>query len=142
MREIKNIKPLHMVEIKTESKVYRGILLERPELMDKKYIVIKLDSGYNIGIKKDRIIEIKDFGEIKKEKLNKRQRYNLRDDMPVVSIIATGGTIASRVDYLTGGVHSAFSAEELISAVPELNSIAYIHGRQIFNKFSENMQPE
>ena len=142
MREIKNIKPLHMVEIKTESKVYRGILLERPELMDKKYIVIKLDSGYNIGIKKDRIIEINDFGEVKKEKLNKRQRYNLRDDMPVVSIIATGGTIASRVDYLTGGVHSAFSAEELISAVPELNSIAYIHGRQIFNKFSENMQPE
>lgn len=45
------------------------------------------------------------------------------------------------MDYITGGVRAAFTAEELISAIPELNEIANIHGRQIFNKFSENITP-
>jgi len=46
------------------------------------------------------------------------------------------------VDYLTGGVHSAFTAEELVSAVPELEEIANIRVKQIFNKFSENIAPD
>ncbi len=138
---MKEPKALRRVEVKTESKIFRGILLERPELADKEHLVLKLDSGYNIGIRKDTVKGIKDLGAVKKEKHTLKGRHKTSGKKPKVSVVATGGTIASRVDYLTGGVHSAFSAEELITAVPELKDIADIHGKQVFNKFSENMQP-
>ncbi len=136
-------KPGDRLEIETEDERFTGLLMERPELADDKHLVIKLDNGYNIGIRRDRIRRIRRIGRerigngirLKKHKKNKNNK-------PRVSILATGGTIASRVDYLTGGVHSAFTAEELISAVPELEDIADINGRQIFNKFSENIQPD
>ncbi|ODS43099.1 MAG: glutamyl-tRNA(Gln) amidotransferase subunit D [Candidatus Altiarchaeales archaeon IMC4] len=115
--------------------------MERPELADDRHIVLKLESGYNVGIKKDAIKGINVIGRPKTEKFE-IARQNSEKNLPKVSILATGGTIASRVDYITGGVKSAFSADELISAVPELGAIADVSGRQIFNKFSENINPD
>jgi len=129
------------VEIRTRDKTYRGILMERPELSGDKFLVIKLDSGYNIGIDTKKIKSIKKIGKVKREEFKPKEHKRDKSKRNV-SILATGGTIASRVDYITGGVHSAFSAEEIISAVPEIEDIANINGKQIFNKFSENMQPE
>ncbi|RLI91958.1 MAG: Glu-tRNA(Gln) amidotransferase GatDE subunit D [Candidatus Altiarchaeales archaeon] len=135
-------KPGDKVEIETVDGKYTGILMERPELADDKHVVIKLESGYNVGISLDRIREIKKIeARIKRERF-RLKRHKRDPSKRDISILATGGTIASRVDYITGGVHSAFSAEELISAVPELEEIANIQGRQIFNKFSENIIPE
>lgn len=135
-------KPGTVVEIKTKEKTYEGILMERPSLAEDKFVVIKLESGYNVGIKKEKIDSMKAIKKkIKKEEFKPR-KHRKDSKKPNISVLATGGTIASRVDYLTGGVHSAFSAEELISAVPELEEIANLSGRQLFNKFSENMQPE
>lgn len=129
------------VEVETSDGKYTGILMERPELADDKYLVIKLESGYNIGINIEKINKVNKIKAktIREEfKLEKHKRDPSRKN---ISILATGGTIASRVDYITGGVHSAFSAEELISAVPELEDIANVQGRQVFNKFSENIVP-
>jgi len=137
---MKEVRPLHQVEIETKEKRYRGVVLKRPKLADREHIVLKLDNGYNIGLKKSKIKSIKDLGSVKIEEHTITEQKK-ETDKPGVSIIATGGTIASRVDYLTGGVHSAFSAAELISAVPELSTLANISGRQLFNKFSENIQP-
>ena len=137
---MKEVKPLHRVEIETKEKRYRGVLLKRPKLADGEHIVLKLENGYNLGLKKSKIKSIKDLGSVKVEEHTITEQKK-ETDKPGISIIATGGTIASRVDYLTGGVHSAFSAAELISAVPELPSLANISGRQLFNKFSENIQP-
>jgi len=137
-----NPKPGTMVEIKTREKTYQGILMERPELAPDNILVIKLENGYNIGIEKEKIKGMKQIKKgLKKEEFRPR-KHKKDPKKPDISILATGGTIASRVDYLTGGVHSAFSAGELISAVPELENIANLSGRQLFNKFSENMQPK
>jgi len=135
-------KPGTPVEIKTKEKTYEGILMERPTLAKDKFVVIKLESGYNVGIKKDKIDSIKPIKKKHKAEEFKPAKHKKDPRKPGISILATGGTIASRVDYLTGGVHSAFSAEELISAVPELEEIANLSGRQVFNKFSENVQPK
>jgi len=139
--EMETIKPGSKVEIETTDKKFTGILMERPQLADDKHIVIKLGSGYNIGIKKEKIKNMKEIKEGRKKEEFKLKEHKIDPEKPTISILATGGTIASRLDYLTGGVHSAFTAEELISAVPELEEIANIRGRQIFNKFSENIQP-
>src|SRR5437879_12713397 len=62
--------------------------------------------------------------------------------LPRVSIISTGGTIASRVDYRTGAVEPALSAEEQASVVPELESIAEIDAHILYSEYSENLTPE
>lgn len=45
---------------------------------------------------------------------------------PVICIVGTGGTIASRFDPAIGGHVSAASASDLVEAVPELSDIAEI----------------
>lgn len=130
-----------MVEIRTRDGKYTGLLMERSELADDKHIVIKLDSGYNIGIDKSKVLEVRGIKTGRGEEKLRLKSHRKDSRKPNISILATGGTIASRVDYITGAVSSAFTARELISAVPELGDIANIQGRQIFNKFSENIQP-
>jgi len=141
MKSLKNFKTGDKLKIDSEDKGYTGILMPRSELADEKFIVIKMDSGYNIGIEREKIKNITLIkSEIKKEEF-KLKKAVPGENKPKISILATGGTIASRIDYITGGVHSAFSADELISAVPELEEIANVSGKQIFNKFSENINP-
>lgn len=59
-----------------------------------------------------------------------------------ISIIGTGGTIASKIDYATGAVSPAFSTKEILSAMPELKEIAEIETEVLFNILSENMTPK
>ncbi len=61
--------------------------------------------------------------------------------MKKVSILGTGGTIASKIDYNTGAVHPAFTTEELFNALPELKDVAEIKTELLFNILSENMTP-
>ncbi|WP_456418621.1 Glu-tRNA(Gln) amidotransferase subunit GatD, partial [Methanocaldococcus infernus] len=63
------------------------------------------------------------------------------EEEKLISILSTGGTVASKVDYETGAVHPSFTAEDLIRAVPELLEIAKIKGRAVMNILSENMKP-
>lgn len=144
MKEYIKAKSGDSIEIETIDGKFQGILMERPELADDKHLVIKLQNGYNIGVNRDKIKNLSviqkkpESGEVSPPKSRKTDDLKLK----TVSVIATGGTIASRVDYITGGVHSAFTAEELISAIPELKEIANIKGVQVLNKFSENIAPQ
>ena len=45
---------------------------------------------------------------------------------PLVCVIGTGGTIASRYDAALGGHVSAATAQDLVKAVPELADVADI----------------
>jgi glutamyl-tRNA(Gln) amidotransferase subunit D len=139
----KAIKSGSKVIIETSEGTYSGILMERPQLADKEHIVLKLDNGYNLGIEEKKIKNVKLVDSKKPAGEDFKLKKPVSDaSKPTVSILATGGTIASRVDYITGGVHSAFTAEELVSAVPELETKANLKVKQIFNKFSENIVPE
>jgi len=136
------LKPGDYVRITTPEGTFRGLVMKRPENADSAFITLKLDNGYNVGLRMEEIKKVEHLPlPYKKEKFSLPQ-FKINTSLPKVSILATGGTIASRVDYLTGGVHAAFSAQELISAVPEVGEIAHIKGGQLFNKFSENMEPE
>ena len=57
-------------------------------------------------------------------------------NMKNVYIIACGGTIAGRADSasnLTGYTAGAVHINELLSAVPELDKVARVHGEQLCN---------
>jgi len=104
------------------------------------HIVIKLDNGYNIGLKteKSRVELIEKGVAVKPPQKSLRSRPGL----PQVSILSTGGTIASKVDYRTGAVTSQFSAGEIISSIPELEDIANYNAKVIYTILSENMRSE
>ncbi|MFP3908480.1 MAG: Glu-tRNA(Gln) amidotransferase subunit GatD [Archaeoglobaceae archaeon] len=100
-------------------------------------LVLKLDSGYNIGLTDYEVLEVAD---VHREKFTPPEPEK-RDELPTVKIISTGGTIASKVDYRTGAVTSQFSAEEIAGDVPEILDICNVDAKLLYNILSENMDP-
>jgi glutamyl-tRNA(Gln) amidotransferase subunit D len=151
--------------IKTSENEFTGILMPRYESADKNHIVIKLRSGYNIGIATDKvqsiakIIEptrdvhdvpatnhetfVDSFKRVGEEyKINQSSNQNDQSKaLPQIALIGTGGTIASKVDYRTGGVSAVLSAAEIYGSVPELKNYASIEPEVLLNKYSENLNP-
>ncbi len=130
------------VEVKSKFGEFRGLILPRSETADDSHIVLKLDTGYNVGISVDSITEFKSFG-------NKEAHYKIPEKefpfdpaKPNVTLFGTGGTIASRLDYRTGAVIPAFSPGELYGSVPELADVCNLRTEKLYGVFSENMGPE
>ncbi len=121
---------------------YKGMILNRAEGTDDKHLVIKLDNGYNIGVDvTDAQVELLEKGEKPKIELPPLDVEKDPEKMDI-SIISTGGTVASIIDYKTGAVHPAFTADDLMRANPELVEQANIQGKAVLNILSENMTPE
>jgi glutamyl-tRNA(Gln) amidotransferase subunit D len=121
---------------------FEGVILPRSETLDDQHFVIKLKTGYNVGLHVDRIVRIEELGY--KEAVYKipEKEFPSRPDLPNVTLLGTGGTIASRLDYRTGAVIPAFTPGELYGAVPELADICNLTTKKLFGVFSENMAKE
>ena len=119
--------------------VFEGVILPRSETFDDLHIVIKMVNGYNVGVHVDRVTEVEELGW--KEAVYKipEKEFPVRPNLPKVTLLGTGGTIASRLDYRTGAVIPAFTPGELYGAVPELADICNLTTRKLFGVFSENM---
>ncbi len=122
-----------------EEKV-EGVLLPR-SAGDDNHLVLKMITGYNIGITAENVISIKSDGSRKANYKIPEKEFPFDPKKPNVTILGTGGTIASRLDYRTGAVIPAFTPGELFGAVPELADIANINTKKLFGVFSENMGP-
>jgi len=128
-----------IIRITKDEESYEGVLIPRSEYGDDKHVIIKLKSGYNIGVLITPTTQIKKIGAGIKPAFAPPSLPKQETDLPKVAIISTGGTIASRVDYRTGGVRPALSASDLYSVVPELSKIAVIDTEILFSLFSENI---
>jgi glutamyl-tRNA(Gln) amidotransferase subunit D len=126
--------------------VFEGIVMPRQALSsDDLHIVIKQKSGYNIGfdIKQEVSVvvlkkESEDAGTHQQGSTIAAPR-RLVKGLPTVGLLSTGGTIASKVDYKTGAVSPALSAQDLYDVVPELGDVANVRTEIIANILSENM---
>lgn len=121
---------------------FQGIILPRSENDDDKHIVIKLATGYNVGIDVDTILSMQETGYKEAHYKIPEREFPYTPGLPKVKLFGTGGTIASRLDYRTGAVIPAFSPGELYGAVPELADICNLTTEKLFAVFSENMGPE
>ena len=128
------------VKVNSPDGEVEGIILPR-SAGDKKHLVIKMFTGYNIGIRYDHIESIEGLGSRKANYKIPEKEFPFDEGKPNVTILGTGGTIASRLDYRTGAVIPAFTPGELFGAVPELADIANIKTNKLFGVFSENMGP-
>ena len=130
----------NLVKITSEL-TYSGILMPRYESGDESHIVLKLKSGYNIGIEFKKIEKIEKVGE-GQSSVESSKTIEKDEKLPKILLLSTGGTIASKVDYRTGAVTPALSATELYEAVPEIAEIANVDAEVLFSEYSENLQPE
>jgi glutamyl-tRNA(Gln) amidotransferase subunit D len=121
---------------------FQGIILPRSENDDDRHIVIKLATGYNVGIDVDTIQSMVETGYKEAHYKIPEKEFPFTPGLPKVKLLGTGGTIASRLDYRTGAVIPAFSPGELYGAVPELADICNLDTEKLFAVFSENMGPE
>jgi glutamyl-tRNA(Gln) amidotransferase subunit D len=127
------------VEMETTEGAFAGLLLPRSETSDEHHLVLKLDSGYNIGVRHDTVREISRTGFKEAQYKIPEQEFPTQDGHPRVKLFGTGGTIASRLDYRTGAVIPAFTPGELYGSVPELADICNLETEKLFGVFSENM---
>ena len=129
-------KPGDYVEASLSDEKIQGILIQSPE-SEQSLLIIKLDSGYNLGILKEKVSKIA----LIKKKPSSRQKPNgepkKNKNLPNLSILHTGGTIASKVDYRTGGVTARFSPEEFLEMFPELHDVANVSSTRIGQMQSE-----
>ncbi|MHC4479338.1 MAG: Glu-tRNA(Gln) amidotransferase subunit GatD [Planctomycetota bacterium] len=138
------------VLVEKSGKRYEGLLMPRIELGNRNAVVMKLDNGYNIGvdftgakISKSKTPEPRSVKEEEEFELGKVRsdlaRVRFKKNKPPVSIITTGGTITSRVDYKTGGVTALMSPEEMLYNIPELADFVRLKMLNPFAIMSESM---
>ncbi len=121
---------------------FKGVILPRSETCDDLHVVVKLFNGYNVGILAGRIVAAQETGYRKAVYKIPEKAFPVDPGKKSVTLLGTGGTIASRLDYRTGAVIPAFTPGELYGAVPELADIANLDTQKLFGVFSENMGPE
>jgi glutamyl-tRNA(Gln) amidotransferase subunit D len=131
-----------IVRVSGEGKSYEGILIPRSEYGDTAHLIIKMKSGYNVGIRLTEKLKIERIGKGAKPTFASPPLPPQRQDLPKVVIMSTGGTIASRVDYRTGGVRAAISASDLYGVVPELADLAKVDTEIVYSIYSENLTPQ
>lgn len=129
------------VEIQSSRGLFRGLVLPRSENDDEYHIVLKLSSGYNIGIAINTIQSIEEYGYKEAHYKIPEKQFPQSPHKRNIKLLGTGGTIASRLDYRSGAVIPAFSPGELYGAVPELADICNLSTKKLFEVFSENMGP-
>jgi len=125
------------VKLATSDGVFEGTLLPRPEMMSQDITVLKLKTGYNIGIETKKIKKTEILEEYKSPVV-KAKKLKPKSDLPTVAILSTGGTISSRIDYRTGGVYADYSAEDFVAMCPELENIANIRAAKVMSVMSED----
>ncbi|MFH1440232.1 MAG: Glu-tRNA(Gln) amidotransferase subunit GatD [Candidatus Woesearchaeota archaeon] len=133
----------------SKDKEYEGILMPNEETDN---VIIKLDTGYNIGIDRLKVKSIKlidvDSSKLKSMKISNHnvskksisKKYKSDKNKPTIAILHTGGTIASKVDYKSGAVSASFTVEDTLQMFPELKDIANIKTNLISNMMSEDMR--
>jgi glutamyl-tRNA(Gln) amidotransferase subunit D len=134
----KNYEVGDRVLVKTFNDETKGILLESYE---PGIVLVKLESGYNIGIDRSNIVEIRVLEKAEKKEVEEKE-FELSHKKPIIDLIMTGGTISSSLDVKTGGVKWLTSPGELFKFYPEIFQLADIRVINPFMKASENMDGE
>ena len=130
------------VKVATDDGEISGVLMPRYESASENYIVVKLKSGYNTGVEVGKIMSMTKLPKGSPVQAARSHEIAENKNLPKITLISTGGTIASKIDYRTGGVHAALSASELYASVPELASHASIDPEVLLSEYSENLTTE
>jgi glutamyl-tRNA(Gln) amidotransferase subunit D len=124
------------VEVKTNTGLVQGILMPSNQ---EDVVIVKLDNGYNVGVERKDVLSMRLIKEKETAPETKRVSPEKKKGLKNIVVLHTGGTIASKVDYKTGGVTAQFSAADLIEMVPELQNVANVDAELVANMMSEDI---
>ncbi|MCL2031714.1 MAG: Glu-tRNA(Gln) amidotransferase subunit GatD [Methanomassiliicoccaceae archaeon] len=130
------------LSVESRGKTYIGTLMPHHDFSGGDVVVLKLSSGYNIGV---RIFEDSAIKVLEQPRPYEKKEVaaEFREGLPTITIIGTGGTISSNADRRgTGALHPALPVSELVDSVPGLRESANISAKTLFSVFSENISTE
>jgi glutamyl-tRNA(Gln) amidotransferase subunit D len=130
-----------VLQVSDEGQARTGTLMPHHEFSHPDVVVLKLKSGYNVGVLVSEGSEVRLLGKAEGREKKPRAAVNGSGRKPV-AVLGTGGTIASYIDYRTGAVHPALSAGDLVATVPEIAEVCDVRAEVLFSIFSENMSVE
>ena len=105
------------------------------------HLTLKLVNGYNVSHPLSMLVSLNCLDDPSSKAVIKNPIIQ-NTSLPQITIIHTGGTIASKVDYATGAVVARFEPEELLSSVPEILEIANINTVKLGNMWSDDIRPQ
>jgi glutamyl-tRNA(Gln) amidotransferase subunit D len=120
-----------------------GTLLPSHELSGERILTLKLESGYNVGVRVESDLRYEILGQpLTRSVPGWSAPPTMRPPGPErVELLTTGGTIASRVDYETGGVAPVKDEREILAFYPELAASADVRIVPVLDRLSENLVP-
>lgn len=126
------------VRLRLAMKEEDGTVLESP---DSSIVLLKLKSGYNIGIPKENILGSRVLKKFKEEEKEQGERKD--KGLPKIGLVITGGTIAAKLDPKTGGVYWLTDVNEFMKFYPEMFDIVDVKKIEVpFMTSSESMTSE
>src|SRR3989344_374977 len=135
-----NFKPGDNVRLRLALEELDGRVLESP---DSSIILLKLKSGYNIGVPKENILAGRVLKKFTENPAGEFQLPKSNESLPKIGIIITGGTMAAKLDTRTGGVKHIVNIEEFFKYYPELFDIVNVKIIEVpFMIASESMSCE
>ncbi len=132
------ISPGDEIRVSRDDETMVGILLPHHDFSRRDAFTIKLTSGYNVGVRYGGDLHVEKIASAHAASAHPPLRLRVSSSGRRVAFIGTGGTIASFVDYRTGGVFPAYDADGVVSLVPEISSICSLEGKNLFSEMSEN----
>lgn len=106
-----------------------------------KLVTLKLANGYNVSYPESYVESVEVLDEVQMVAEDAPEPIEQDESLPLVHLIHTGGTIASKVDYATGAVSARFEPHELLDSVPELRSVARLRVVKLGNMWSDDVRP-
>ena len=129
------------ISLTADGKEYVGTLMPNKDSCDSNIVVIRMKSGYKVGIRAGKGSSVKVL-EPPAAKVRKEPSAVPKKGLPNITLIGTGGTIGSQADAKTGALGPGFSADRLLELVPEILDIANVKTIDLFSVFSENVSSE
>jgi len=129
------------LRVKARGETFEGVLMPHTSFSGEDILTVKLGSGYNIGIAVEDVESVEVTAKHAAHGVDRNLPPSSKAK-PTIAVLGTGGTIASYVDYRTGAVHPAVTAEELVFSVPELLEVCNVRARVIYSIYSEDLKPE
>lgn len=125
---------------------WTGSVVSRHEFSGERVLPLKLESGYNVGVRIEPTYSFRLLAPPSSPPAvapsSPSGARGPKDSERWVTLLSTGGTIASRVDYETGGVRPVKEEREILEFYPELERTGRVRIVPVFDKLSEDLTPQ
>jgi glutamyl-tRNA(Gln) amidotransferase subunit D len=137
----------HAIEVTdAEGRVWSGTIVPHHDFSGERILQLKLASGYNVGVA---IAPATRYRLGHPPSHAHGPTHGAASSRPTeasakgadIALLTTGGTIASRVDYETGGVSPVQNEQEILALFPEIEADGRVRVVPVFDRLSENILP-